>query len=288
MAGIVILYTSSPPLPVAVTYLSLLESLHAFSWMFGFCVTVVPNSYTLIRAGFVLYFLCGLLDFISVSVRLFITSAHTGTAAMAGMWIVILWFIVDILQMLLLVVIMGNVKGHKQKILYTIQEEGILTGVQNPTQQWLKVPDDMEDACSSMRLMALVDVFATIVLIIFLALGLGVNSIFNWLYYAQALHLILWVCDYTMSEAPDDKTFATIVSIILAIDFIGCVGTNVYRLYLIFQCYQPGTTSTDCLVLSVFSWIVVFLVFGLAVVDGLSLFFMVRIRYSSERLHQRS
>lgn len=284
LASIIVLYTSQSPLSTTLVYLSILDGLHAFSWMLGICVFVAPFSFALLRCSFVTYFMAGLFDFISMGIRLFLTGTSTGTAGIGSMYIVVLWFLVDTLQILLLVMAMSGVKAHKDKILYTIKEVGDKAGVVNAPVEWLKIPDDMEDACSSMRLMALIDVFSSITLIIFFALQLGVDAIFLDLYYAQALHLIIWVFDYTMSEAPDDRTFSTAFMIMLGADLLLCVGTNCYRMFLIFQCYQPGTTSTDCLILAIFSWIVVFIVFVLALIDGLSLFFMARIRESSEEL----
>lgn len=241
---------------VFYAFITLFQTLHAFSWMGGLTLstTVLDVAYSM--TVLVIYTMCLFPDFGSLVWRIILIIIIDPTRPdikfiYASMILNLVLVVIDFLMIWFIGSLLNKVTEYVDNI-----GLGFSNSVKNQKKLEIvkKNPEDLYFSRIVIVFVATAELimFGTIAFISLV--GLNISSTFSYLVAAQAPHSYLWLGLIGIAKGVNDRAFLLLFTIAYVACFFLDIGSTVWRVIAIVNCYSFGTTST-CGWITPFSWI---------------------------------
>jgi len=269
--------------------LFLAHVLHLFSWAASLCLTSRMYHLGYILMTTMVYIVCFMADF-SVMIYRAVNDPLATDYTTAAIIFNVLLVIIDIIISITDIFILAWTKQFKDTLMLGLKQ--LNKGLYD-LDFFTMNKGGLMFLWFGLKILGIIELVCVIVMIIFFALGLNINSTFAYLLLFQLPHMFLWVILVAISCRIRDTLFIQITIALYAVSIIFDGISTVYRIILIGHCSKAGT----CGFVEPFCWVTVgltLLLISMSFIDILLMFGLIKtikkeilriVRYVPRRLN---
>ena len=250
----------------------LFHIIHIFSWAATITATSQLTDLGFLFMCVAIYMLSLFIDVAALIWRSFLDPFST--AYLTGVFVFnIVFIVIDISLFILFWLVLSWTKGFKDSIVIglKIQSQSNLQ-----LEFFTMVHSSLIFSWHSVRLLAFIEIFTLLLMILFYGLGLSMSETFSLLLMLNAPHAFLWVISLGIASRLRDETYIAIISGIYITAFSLDMLALVWRILILIDCHMYGTFAS-CRVVLPFGWITAFGNLMLIIISVCQIIFQKRI-----------
>lgn len=269
-------------IPIPLEFMLLLSVPHTYTWISALLAgTQVPSTPFMLFC-YVSYFVSFTLDLGNFVGRLVLVTSSS--SQLTFQWVcfalAILMAANSFVGLLMFGPLMANYREHEYAVHLTLEEREKQIHFPGFALAMRKVSKELYESRNTLRILGQLDLYLTILLAVMYSLGFAqMTPTFQWLTFAQTLHVFMWVISASVSEGAESSWVLRGFFAVLGADIGLSIGSDIWRVVLAVQCLTAGTPSVPngCSFLAPFAWIIVAVVMIMVALDSLQIFTMVRL-----------
>lgn len=246
--------------------ITLFQILHFFSWAAAFASSSGMYAHEYILMTGMVYIVALMADVASLIWRAIII--NTQDSFQIG---ILTFNSVMVLNDLVLIIVLGTLltkaKEFKDSINVALRQT---VSTELLISQYTKIDYRLYSARNYVRIVAMMDLFLTIVLAVMFALGLSINQTFAQLTLFQLPHTYLWIAGLGIEKGTLDWGFIIFFSIHCVIAVLLDLSSLFWRVILMADC-------TNCSVFGIFGWIMTGIGAGMTAVSFAQIFLSIKV-----------